>query len=351
MNDGAAGVIHIAGGGRWARVLAGLAAGLRPYAAIRLHSPHAAADLEAWRARQDFGARLWIGAAQLDPSRQPPGPLLVANRAADHRATALAALAAGWPVLVEKPLAPTAQDVAALLAAAAAGPGRLAASQVFLFHPAVAAAAQAVRDAGAPPASAALRWEDPAGEQRHGAAKRYDPAVPVLLDVMPHALAILRGILVGEPRLVEASFARGGRCMTLALQAGPTRCALSFERDGTARHRSLVLPDLGIELDFAADPGRVTRQGEALPLAPLPAGQGPLAAQLTAFLAWAEGGAFDARLDPAPALAVARLADAALARIRPAQAAWTRAALAAGWSAQEPDLAYALAELGEAAAS
>jgi len=338
-------LLHIAGGGRWARVLAGLAAALRPAARLRLHSPGAAADLETWRAAQPFGARVEIVAQALDPVAEPPGPLLVANRAADHLGAALPALAAGWSILVEKPLAPRAVEVERLLAAAAAGPGRLAASQVFLFNPGVEALALALR-AAPPLESAELTWEDPAGEQRHGTAKRYDPAVPVLLDVLPHAAAILRRVGGQEPALRDAGFARGGRRMTLDLALGPAACAVSLERDGVARRRLLRVSAGGsrFELDFAADPGRLSRDGRDLPVAVAAEGPGPLARQLAAFLDWAEGGAWDPRLDPAPGLATARLAEAALARMRPERDRWLLAALRGGRRPDDAELAYALVE-------
>ena len=73
-------------------------------------------------------------------------------------------------------------------------------------------------------------------------------------------------------------------------------------------------------------------------------GPGPLARQLAAFLDWAEGGAWDPRLDPAPGLATARLAEAALARIRPQRDRWLLAALRGGRRPDDAELAYALVE-------
>jgi len=73
-----------------------------------------------------------------------PDAVVVANVTADHAATALWALGLGAHVLVEKPLAATAQDAARVAEAAAASGLRAAVGYNLRFHPALEAVRAAV---------------------------------------------------------------------------------------------------------------------------------------------------------------------------------------------------------------
>src|SRR5882724_11087321 len=84
------------------------------------------ADIDGSAARQAagrYGAPDWDRDAAALIARVRPDGVIVATPGSTHVALATAALAAGASVLVEKPVAMTAADVASLAAAEAAAPG------------------------------------------------------------------------------------------------------------------------------------------------------------------------------------------------------------------------------------
>jgi predicted dehydrogenase len=139
--------------------------------------------------------------------------VVVAVPNAQHAAVACAALEAGKPVLIEKPLAAQWDDARAIANAAARGGVPVSAGYVFLNSPAVAWAIQTVRagDLGVPLHIALTHAEDYAAVQgpAHG-EWRADPAQAgfgALGDLGAHALSL--GLaLCGPVRRVSALMGR-----------------------------------------------------------------------------------------------------------------------------------------------
>ena len=122
--------------------------------------------------------------------------IAVVTPVSTHRALAGAALEAGKHVLVEKPLAPTAADAAALVEAAERAGRVLATGHIFVYHPAVARLREAVRagELGRPcyAESGRVNLGPPASE------------VDVVWDLAVHDVSILLSVLGREPEEVVA---------------------------------------------------------------------------------------------------------------------------------------------------
>lgn len=307
--------IAIVGGGRWARVIAGvLAGGAGGSHRIAMYSPGAGAALQEWIAAEDLAACV-DAVAGLPDAKALAGveAAIVANAAADHSAAAMATLAAGVPTLVEKPMALGADDVAALIEAAERSAAILAASNVFLFARHIERFADGVRIHGGA-REISLEWTDPRGEIRYGDKKTYDASISVLEDVLPHATAILRCIGDGDFAPGAVGVARGGAEVLITAPLGDIPYSLLLARDAGERRRAITANTAGgkVRLDFSAEPGvLVTPDGKASGDPDWAAKPRPLAAMLTAFLDAATGGGkLDPRLSANHALVAARFSDA-----------------------------------------
>lgn len=302
--------VAVVGGGRWARALAETLCGLLPPGfPLTLHSRSNAAGMEAWLSEKRLAGRATVVDG---PPRA--AAVLVANRAADHEAAAVAALRAGAFVLLEKPLAPDAATAERILAAA---DGRLAASQVMRYLRAVELFARRCREAGGAQ-SLSVRWSDVSGAVRRGEAVRQDESLRVSADVLPHVCALVEGVLGRPPSSLRSAAAEGG-VERLALDAGGVPVDARLQRSGNARARVLEVRAGGgvLTLDFSSEPGTVSAGGRVEDADPLWAkGPRPLAEMAAAFLDWAGGGPKDPRLEPATALLACRLADEAAHKLR-----------------------------------
>jgi predicted dehydrogenase len=301
--------VAVVGGGRWARALAEtLCALLPPSTALTLHSRSNAAGMGSWLRERGLSGR---ATASAEPPRA--AAVLVANRAADHEAAAVEALASGAFVLLEKPLAPDAAGAERILARAG---GRLAASQVLRWSRALELLARRCREAGGA-RSLSVQWSDAAGASRRGEAVRHDESLRVSADVLPHVCALVEGVLGRPPSALRSAAAEGG-VERLALDAGGVPVDARLQRAGAARRRIVEARAGGgvLTLDFSSEPGTLSAGGAIEDADPLWAqGPRPLAAMVAAFLGWAAGGPKDPRLEPGTALLACRLADEAARRL------------------------------------
>lgn len=312
--------VAVIGGGRWARVLTGeLCKLLPPGAEVSVHSRSNAAGMAAWAEDRGLSERVRISSVWPRLSGGSVGAVLVANAARDHVEAALAAIDAGVPVLLEKPLAPTGMDARRLLERAQARGSRLAASQVFRFARYVDRFAKLVQGAGALE-SLDFRWSDPLAEERHGERTTHDESLPVFADVLPHAAAITHAVAGRVPGSCQkAAASRNGACVELELALGkvPVRARLAR---GEERRERLVRVEAGgreLTLDFSVEPGTLSWSGRSENGDPDWNSQPrPVASMLAAFLAWGAGGPADARLDPAAGLQACLLSDQTAALLR-----------------------------------
>lgn len=302
--------VAVVGGGRWARALAEtLCALLPPGVPLALHSRSNAAGMESWLREKGLAGRAAV-------AEGPPraAAVLVANRAADHEAAAVAALRAGAFVLLEKPLAPDA-DAAERIREAA--PERLAASQVLRWSRGLELFARRCREAGGAQ-SLSVQWSDAAGASRRGEPVRHDESLSASADVLPHVCALVEGVLGRPPSSLRSAAVEGG-VERLALDAGGVPVDARLQRAASARRRVVEARAGGgvLTLDFSSEPGTIEAGGRVEDADPLWAkGPRPLAAMAAAFLDWAGGGPKDSRLEPATALLACRLADEAARRLR-----------------------------------
>ena len=128
--------ISVVGGGRWARTIAAVL-GTMPGRSdsIIVHSPRNSAGIEAWISERRLGDRVTAAGAwpSFGSERDRPDAVVIANRVDDHFAAAAAALRAGIPVLVEKPVCLLRSRIEDLCEIADASGTVFGASHVFLF--------------------------------------------------------------------------------------------------------------------------------------------------------------------------------------------------------------------------
>lgn len=330
--------VGLIGGGRWARVTASvLDAVLAGQVPVTLCSPANPTGWRGWSGRPS-----WTQVARMEEVLEKPcvSHVLIARRACDHASTTLAALAAGKAVLVEKPFSLTQADCARVVAAA---DGHLCLTGlVFLHAPNLQRFGSACRSAGAI-SHVDIVWSDPIEEIRHGERKAHDYSLNVVQDILPHAWSLIQTVSpTRELHLASVDCQQGGQSVRLTLAGPGLSVSVQLRRGFDRRERILrvVGHQLSAQLDFTVEPGQAVLNEQ--PLDVTQDFSSPLAAQLRAFL---HGPANPLSSVKAAAEAVA-LSQAALALIRPAQAAAVREGLAPG-AGDLPRTAacYALREL------
>jgi predicted dehydrogenase len=316
--------VSIIGGGRWARTIAGVMASLpsRPDRIV-LHSRHNASGIADWIAAHKLQDRMGFSPDWPDFGANKPDAVVVANRATDHVAAAAAALAAGVPVLVEKPVAIGADAVRRL--SGCAPDAVLAAGHVFLFTRYLEALADLTARHGAI-GRLDLTWQDGQGDFVRGEVKSYDPAVTVFDDVLPHVLPMLARL---HPAALSPRFltlADGGAQVTIGAMAGDVPVSIRLARNAAERRRVLTAETEGgiCTLDFSTEPGVLSAPGiEKQSGDPLwDSALRPLGSMLATFLETVRGGALDTRLSPEKALTSAVFADAVREPYRQQQRKW-----------------------------
>jgi len=174
--------IAIFGYGYWGPKLARNFAGLPDVRIVAIADSDAAQ--RALAAREHPAARI---AADAGTAIATPGvdAVVVATPPAQHRALALAAIAAGKHVLIEKPCGASLDDARAIVAAAVAGGRILMVDHTFVFAPAVEVLASITRELGELIYVETVRTN----------LARFDAALGVVRDLAIHDLAILDHVL------------------------------------------------------------------------------------------------------------------------------------------------------------
>lgn len=307
--------VAVIGGGRWARVLVDVLCGIvPPSVAVSVHSRRNTGTMAAWAEARGLDKRIRLSPDWPRSPSAPRGAAIVANAARDHEDAVESTLAAGIPTLVEKPIALTAAAAQRLADLAHDRGVRFAVAHVFLFARYLDNFAKLVAEAGTVE-SLRMDWVDPRGEVRYGEPKHYDASLPVLVDVLPHIVSIAGAVTRRLPDACQnLTIARGGDRVETDLSIGNIPCSVLIERNAETRRRvvRIVAGGKTLQLDFSTEPGTITDRSHATVGDPLwDSGKRPVASMLTAFLAWAAGGARNRRLDLEPGLRACRLADLA----------------------------------------
>lgn len=319
-----------------------------PDSRIVVRTAHNEAGMAAWLKECEFGHRVSV---TTDWPLALPGVskacVVVANATHDHEEAIRWAFAHGFPVLAEKPVALSGKSLRQLVAEAHTAKVPLCPAQVFLFAPWFQDFAADVTAMGGAHA-VQIEFEDPATEMRHGESKRYDPGVPIFVDWLPHATAILGTLLPTlDGDCVRVEFDNGGSSLALFLRLSGRPCCLRFRRNGETRKRVISVSTdsaTSLQLDFSFEPA--TRFHNGKPLATDPSWlekPRPLAAMLTTFFSSAANGIYDERFGLDAALCAGRLMDQVRPLYRSALLPWLCKELDSGQVGDE--LMYALNEL------
>jgi mannose/fructose/N-acetylgalactosamine-specific phosphotransferase system component IIB len=317
-----------------------------PSVAISVHSRRNAASISSWIAADPLRKRIQVSSSWPQLSSAQSSAVIVVNAAGEHEAAVEHVLAAGVPVLVEKPITLKTVNSQRLADMARISHTRFAAAHVFLFARYLENFRQTVGDTRDIEAVRVL-WMDPRFENRHGERKQFDPGVPVFADCLPHVSSIIGALAPGLPQTCGGlKFFRGGAHLELDILLGAIPCSVQLVRNGERRQRIVeVSAQQGMrQLDFSSEPGRITCGSTVLNADPdWQAGMRPAALMLATFLQWAAGGQFDRRLDVEIGLQASRLIEEAWALYNPARAAWLAGRLA-DRAELDDDLRYALGE-------
>lgn len=285
--------VAIIGGGRWARVLAGVALNVAPaHSRLALCSPSASEGWARWIKDLPDGER-----ARCDPYHTMADLLhdsaishvVIARKAKEHAETVHLALDAGKRVLVEKPFStdlPTAQTLAERMGG---DPQRAMTGLVFRYAENLRRFASACAARG-DITRIDLVWGDAVAEARHGEQKTHDAGLNVAWDVFPHVWSILRLLIPNGPISVSgAGWIDDANGIVATLDIGGTRVDVTMTRRSTTRTRQVKVEGMGWkgDIDFASEPGHATIDGAALDVAT--GFSSPLARELSAFLGVGDG--------------------------------------------------------------
>jgi predicted dehydrogenase len=192
--------VGLGGWGRsWAKVLAQHADLVEVVACVDVQP----AMLQQLRADVAVAAQTCYTSLEAALAAVAADAVLVTTAVGGHAPVALAALAAGKHVLVEKPFAPSLAEAAHVVAAAAAADRTLMVSQNYRFYPAAQAAADLVhRRALGPVSGASVQFRRYANLQPRETHRHYHIQHPLLLDMAIHHFDLMRYVLGQEPASV-----------------------------------------------------------------------------------------------------------------------------------------------------
>ncbi|MBI2235915.1 MAG: Gfo/Idh/MocA family oxidoreductase [Magnetospirillum sp.] len=242
--------LGLVGAGRWGRIFVrtlGAVPGVE-LAAVASSNPETEALLPAGTALFPHW-RAMLAAGALDG-------VIVATPPASHAEITLAALAAGLPVLVEKPLAMNAAEAAAVLAAARQAGRIVMVDHVHLFSPAWRRLKYLAAGMGA-----VLGIKGTAGDT---GPRRAD--VSVLWDWGPHDLALCLDLLGRPPDAVGAE--QSGETLRLGLRFGTVPATITLGTLPVKTRRFAVTCEGGRLVYDALATEKLTLDGRTVPVAP-----------------------------------------------------------------------------------
>lgn len=254
--------VVLVGGGRWGHVLFRELAGYQPeIATIHWVSHRRMAGLAPDPRLEEHGRaprlRRWGSLAECLEAIRPEAAI-VANLPTDHFPTARALLERGIPTLIEKPVVPTAEQLAELIALADQADVAVAAGLEFLVAEPVAELRRSLDrlDSG-PMASVEVRWEDPDHSARGLHSTRFDLTLDVVHDLMPHVLSMLQVLFDAQPiRGESVAIGQGGWAAAVTFEYGTVPVEITLSRAAVEQDRRIVVRtgDRTVALDFGPTP-------------------------------------------------------------------------------------------------
>ena len=250
--------IAVIGGGRWSRVLLQVLYEIVPSSVeISSHSKHNVIGMKKWAHKNGLINRIKIFKNYPKISQGKSCAIIVANATQDHEKVVKWALSNYLPVLVEKPITLNYDTTKSLINLARMSKTYLGVSHVFLFAKHIDVFSNLVvklndiRDIK-------VNWIDPLYEKRHGEIKKYDPAVPIYVDWLPHIISILDFFFPRSNHIIKnIRLYKGGSRVKIYTLLKNTNCEISLVRNGSKRKRSFeIKTDEKINLDFINEPGK-----------------------------------------------------------------------------------------------
>jgi hypothetical protein len=258
--------IALIGGGRWARVHAGVLRSLYPrIKRLLVVSRHNRGAIELNVV--STGATVVIVDTIEDAVRWAPDASVICTASVNHARDALVVLDRNVPALVEKPLALTMPNAAELVAVA-----QRRGLPLFLCLPLLMATYLRRFKAACGPriiSSMWLGWFDVDVETRDGGdVKRTDITTHKVDEITPHLWSLIDILLGARHATILSTAVRGPDQVSLTLTCDHARVEASFGRRAPTRVRQakLSFADGGsAELDFAHEPGLATIDGKPCP--------------------------------------------------------------------------------------
>lgn len=321
--------IAIIGGGRWARNIAGvLNEFLTDDYIISIHSSNNFIGLKSWIEEKNYN-RVKI-CSKWPHYDDLPDATIIANSAKYHFASAVASILYRIPTLVEKPLAMSYSEAEFLTKLSFLNGQNLYCAHVFLFAQYLNTYTEIVKNYS-PFKQINIIWSDPTNEERYGEIKRYDSSVPIINDVIPHILSILRSFTNETIDIQDCKIDRGGAKVIVICRVGLTLCTIYIERNATKRCRLLdVKTSSGaFILDFTIEPGFIQykKETEIIDMQCAWSSEArPLRKMLESFIRTVNvKGYRDTRLDPILGLEACYIADITFQKYRKELVKWLSA--------------------------
>ncbi len=305
--------IALFGGGRWARVLLQVVLKeIGSEALVTVHTANAADAMQRWVDENGLSKRVLVASEGPDFVSRNYQAAIIANSVKDHKTSAMGAISAGVPVLIEKPMAKTAADTIALIDSA--NNNNVLLMPAFVFNHATYID-NFMAQVGCTRALTDLRfqWSDKLSESRYGEKKSFDAAAPVFLDVLPHVLSILSKILKNNYfQYQSCSVSDGGSSVEISVFVSGVRCIIVLQRNSSERIRRVQISEgeKEYELDFSCEPGSI--QINEISASGDPnwnSSPSPLTRVVKSFLSAVENKNLSSKSDTSLALAISKVID------------------------------------------
>jgi predicted dehydrogenase len=250
------------GGGRWARVIAGVLGEILPEKHhIFWVSRYGQDELAEWKKKKSANhitlltedASVWDNKIHAS---------IVATAPVTHALYAEKSMARGIPTLIEKPFAINMAEANRLMVLAKETVCPVGVNHVFMYASYLEDFAARLKDV--PIKNIKITWHDPALETRYGEEKRPDFYTSMAHDMFPHTWSILR-ILCPDPDIMvnDVTYAPDGTVLIRG-NAASISLEISLSRRSAGRMRQININGDQWILDFTQEPGFILHQNSKI---------------------------------------------------------------------------------------